>query len=273
MGIHSGQAAASEEKYLGLAVHRAARISASGHGGQILVSQTTQNLLEDEEETSGVELRDLGEQRLKDLDRPVHVYQVAAEGLVRDFPPLRTDAPSPEVEPARRYPRRRTILAGALAGVIAAAVAVPIFAFGGGSGGGGLGGATGNAIGSIDAESGDVEAGVELPGAPSAVGLGSVWAVSGDKNQVYAIDLDTTNVDRIDVGNAPGSRSAVGSSGSRTASTAPSRRSVRKGKSSTTSKSGTAPPASLLTKNVATCGWLTRAITRLRRSTRAPESC
>ena len=57
MGIHSGQAAASEEKYLGLAVHRAARISASGHGGQILVSQTTQNLLEDEEETSGVELR------------------------------------------------------------------------------------------------------------------------------------------------------------------------------------------------------------------------
>src|SRR5262249_55233183 len=68
MGIHTGQAAATEETYLGLAVHRAARISASGHGGQILLSQTTHNLLEDEEEEiSGVELRDLGEQWLKDL--------------------------------------------------------------------------------------------------------------------------------------------------------------------------------------------------------------
>jgi len=94
MGIHSGQAAASEAKYLGLAVPRAARISASGHGGQILVSQTTQNLLEDEEETSGVELRDLGEQRLKDLDRPVRLYQVAGPELPQSFPPIRTGAPA-----------------------------------------------------------------------------------------------------------------------------------------------------------------------------------
>jgi class 3 adenylate cyclase len=86
MGIHTGQAAATEETYLGLAVHRAARISASGHGGEILLSQTTHNLLEDEEEViSGVELRDLGEQWLNDLDRPVHLYQVAAEGSSGSF--------------------------------------------------------------------------------------------------------------------------------------------------------------------------------------------
>jgi class 3 adenylate cyclase len=50
MGLHTGQAVASEGRYTGLAVHRAARIGAAGHGGQILVSQATQTLLEDEEE-------------------------------------------------------------------------------------------------------------------------------------------------------------------------------------------------------------------------------
>src|SRR5215210_3507388 len=208
IGIHTGQAAPVDGRYAGVAVHRAARISAAGHGGQILVSQTAHNLLEDEEEEiPGVELRDLGQQRLKDLDRPVHVYQVAAEGLEQEFPPLRTDAPSPAAEPEHRYPRRRTILAGALAGVIAAAVAIPLFAFGGGSGGGGLGEATGkDAIGSIDAETGDVEGGTPLPAAPIAVaaGLGFVWAASADSNKVYAIDPKTNDVrDTIRVGDAP----------------------------------------------------------------------
>src|SRR6266542_4220315 len=89
MGIHSGQAAHSEDRYLGLAVHRAARICAVANGGQILLSQTTVNLLEDEEEElSGIELRDLGEQRLKDLHRPVRLSQLVVEGLPSDFPPL-----------------------------------------------------------------------------------------------------------------------------------------------------------------------------------------
>ena len=78
MGLHTGQAVASDGRYTGLAVHRAARIGAAGHGGQILVSQATQTLLEDEEEDLHVFLRDLGEQRLKDLDRPVRLYQAAA---------------------------------------------------------------------------------------------------------------------------------------------------------------------------------------------------
>ena len=81
MGLHTGQAVAADGRYTGLAVHRAARIGAAGHGGQILVSQATQTLLEDEEEDLHVLLRDLGEQQLKDLDRPVRLYQAAADGL------------------------------------------------------------------------------------------------------------------------------------------------------------------------------------------------
>jgi ABC-type transport system substrate-binding protein/class 3 adenylate cyclase/sugar lactone lactonase YvrE len=208
MGIHTGQAAATEETYLGLAVHRAARISASGHGGQILVSQTTHNLLEDEEEEiPGVELSDLGEQWLKDLDRPVHLYQAAGEGLEREFPPLRTEAPVPAAAPERHPRRRGAILVGALAGVIAAAVAIPIFALGGGSGGGGgAGGVEGNGVGLIDAKTGDVKGGVPLLGPPTAVatGLGSVWAASTDADAVYEIDPHTkTRSDTIQVESAP----------------------------------------------------------------------
>ena len=92
MGLHTGQAVASDGRYTGLAVHRAARIGAAGHGGQILVSQATQTLLEDEEEDLHIFLRDLGEQRLKDLDRPVRLYQAAADGLQAAFPPVRGDA-------------------------------------------------------------------------------------------------------------------------------------------------------------------------------------
>jgi YVTN family beta-propeller protein len=197
MGIHTGQAAATEERYLGLAVHRAARIAAAGHGGQVLVSQTTHNLLEDEEhELPGVDLRDLGEQRLKDLDRPVRVFQVTAQGLRTDFPPLRTEAPTPAAAPP--YRRRSTILVGALAGVIAAAVAIPVFVFGGGGGGSGVdvGELEGNAVGVLDTASGDVTGAVEVPAPPTAVaaGLGFLWAVSADSDTVFVLDPSTNTV-------------------------------------------------------------------------------
>jgi DNA-binding SARP family transcriptional activator/class 3 adenylate cyclase len=89
MGIHTGEPAVASDRYVGLGVHRAARICAAGHGGQILVSQSTRELLRDDppQET---ELRDLGEQRLKDFDRPQRVFQVVAAGLRDDFPPLST---------------------------------------------------------------------------------------------------------------------------------------------------------------------------------------
>jgi class 3 adenylate cyclase len=81
MGVHTGPAEAVEGRYLGVAVHRAARICAAGHGGQILLSQATAALLEDEEDLPELELRDVGEQRLKDFDRPVRVYRVEGGGL------------------------------------------------------------------------------------------------------------------------------------------------------------------------------------------------
>src|SRR5262249_48137621 len=75
MGLHTGEAALADDRYLGLAVHRAARIGSAAHGGQVLLSDVTRALVEDEV-PSGVALRDLGEQRLKDIDRPVRVYQL-----------------------------------------------------------------------------------------------------------------------------------------------------------------------------------------------------
>ena len=124
IGLHTGQAVASAGRYTGLAVHRAARIGAAGHGGQILVSQATQNLLEDEEEDLHVFLRDLGEQRLKDLDRPVRLYQAAGDGLPAEFPPLRSDAEPATVGPTVPLWRRPAVIAAAALAVAALIAAI-----------------------------------------------------------------------------------------------------------------------------------------------------
>jgi DNA-binding NarL/FixJ family response regulator/class 3 adenylate cyclase len=93
IGVHTGEATPAGDQYVGLAVHRAARICDAGHGGQILVSETTRSLLEDEEaELDGLELRDLGHHLLKDFDRPVRIYQLAIRGLPAEFPALRAAA-------------------------------------------------------------------------------------------------------------------------------------------------------------------------------------
>jgi class 3 adenylate cyclase len=87
IGVHIGQAVPEEGRYTGLAVHRAARICAAARGGQVLISQATQALIEDEEEELGFTLIDAGEYRLKDLDRPVRLFQLAAPGLDPGSPP------------------------------------------------------------------------------------------------------------------------------------------------------------------------------------------
>lgn len=93
MGIHTGEASVSENRYHGLAVHRAKRICDAGHGGQILLSQTSHHLLEDEEEPlAGCTLRELGRHQLKDFDRPVGIFQLVARDLETEFPALRTYA-------------------------------------------------------------------------------------------------------------------------------------------------------------------------------------
>jgi DNA-binding NarL/FixJ family response regulator/class 3 adenylate cyclase len=93
IGIHTGEASLVGDQFVGLAVHRAARICDAGHGGQILLSETTRSLLVDEEEEfEHFELHDLGPQVLKDFDRPVRIYQLTVAGLPGEFPALRTTA-------------------------------------------------------------------------------------------------------------------------------------------------------------------------------------
>jgi predicted ATPase/class 3 adenylate cyclase len=83
MAVHTGEPSTTGEGYAGIDVHRGARIAASGHGGQILVSESTRALID-------VPLRDLGRHRLKDLSAPERIFQVEPPGLRLDFPPLRT---------------------------------------------------------------------------------------------------------------------------------------------------------------------------------------
>jgi predicted ATPase/class 3 adenylate cyclase len=89
MGLHTGEATASPEGYVGLDVHRAARITSAGHGGQVLVSEATRQLIENAL-PDGLALRDLGEHRLKDLARPERIHQLIIPGLPPDFPPLKS---------------------------------------------------------------------------------------------------------------------------------------------------------------------------------------
>jgi hypothetical protein len=88
-------AAAKQNCYFGSALNRAARAMAAGHGGQILVAASSAAMIET------TELMDLGEHRLRDLSQPQHLFQVRAEGLREDFPPLRTLDLRPGNLPAR----------------------------------------------------------------------------------------------------------------------------------------------------------------------------
>src|SRR5919108_1194659 len=86
MGVHTGEAEVRHDDYVGLDVHRAARICAAGHGGQVLISSSTRELIGDDL-PGDVALRDLGEHRLKDLDRPERLFQLVVGDLPADFPP------------------------------------------------------------------------------------------------------------------------------------------------------------------------------------------
>jgi len=88
IGVHTGTAAAHDGDYYGLAVSATARVGDAGHGGQVLVSAATASLVPDLGDD--LHLLDLGPHRLKDLEVPQHLYQLAGVDLSSDFPPLRT---------------------------------------------------------------------------------------------------------------------------------------------------------------------------------------
>jgi class 3 adenylate cyclase/DNA-binding CsgD family transcriptional regulator len=97
IGIHTGEAAVVDDGYRGLAVHRAARICTSAHGGQVLISTTTHDLVEPDL-PADVGVRDVGLVQLRDIGRPEHLFQLVVAGLPEAFPPPR--APASQQVPA-----------------------------------------------------------------------------------------------------------------------------------------------------------------------------
>ena len=103
MGLHTGEPLIASTGYVGMDVHRAARIGDAAHGGQVLLSQTTRELIM-HNLPEGIRIQDLGEHRLKDMKYPTPIYQLVIDGLSYDFPPLRTkflgtEAPTPGEPP------------------------------------------------------------------------------------------------------------------------------------------------------------------------------
>jgi class 3 adenylate cyclase len=101
IGLHTGEPAVEEGAYLGLDVSRAARICSAAHGGQVLLSETTRDLVADT-----AELKDLGAHSLAGLPRPERIFQLLAPGLQSSFPPLRGESAEPgllkKILPSRR---------------------------------------------------------------------------------------------------------------------------------------------------------------------------
>src|SRR5262245_13674958 len=98
IGMHTGEPRLTELGYVGEDVHRAARIADAGHGGQVLLSEATRDLVPD------ATVRDLGEHRLKDLTQPQRLYQLEAEGPEQSFPPRRTLENRPTNLPVQATP-------------------------------------------------------------------------------------------------------------------------------------------------------------------------
>ncbi|MGH7600481.1 MAG: ATP-binding protein, partial [bacterium] len=103
MALHTGEPIATATGYVGVDVHRAARLCSAGHGGQILLSETTRQLVTDNL-PEGVTLRDLGAHRLKDLQNAEHICQILVPNLPSDFPALKTLNSRPNNLPAQITP-------------------------------------------------------------------------------------------------------------------------------------------------------------------------
>jgi len=204
MGLHTGEPRVGEQRYVGIGVHRAARIAAAGHGGQVLLSSTTRELAE-EDLPPGVSVRDLGERRLKDIDQPQRLYQLDIDGLQNEFAQLNTL----DVELHRM--RRRIYIGSALIGVVAAAVAIPVFALG--QGGSGSGVTVGpNAVAVIDPDSNQVTGEIPVGARPGSISFGSglLWVANRDDQNVSRVDPDTRRVTKdFPVGDTPTGLAAV----------------------------------------------------------------
>jgi YVTN family beta-propeller protein len=192
IGMDTGPAALMQDRYTGRAVHRAARVSAAGHGGQILVSDASERLLE---KSDGFLLRDLGARRLKDIEGRVRIFQVHAPELESDFPALKT------LDVVRR--RRLQLSAGLASAAFGVTVAFVLV----------LGRSTPvrvapNSLGVIQPRNNRVTGQFPVGKAPGVVasGFGSVWVANVGDKTVSRVDPFTKSVVKtIDVPGTPDS--------------------------------------------------------------------
>src|SRR5919109_1532214 len=105
MGVHTGEGVLGGGDYIGIDVNRAARIAAAGHGGQVLLSDTTRSLVE-HSLPEDIGLKDLGDHRLKDIEHPEHLHDLVVDGLDAEFAPIRTL----EVRPTNLPPIRTSFV-------------------------------------------------------------------------------------------------------------------------------------------------------------------
>jgi YVTN family beta-propeller protein len=224
MGIHTGEPALAEERYLGLAVHRAARICSAAHGGQVLLSSTATDLVTDELPT-GIQLRPLGNVSLKDFDQPERLSQLVVDGLAQDFPPPRAAASGyagreEELAAAadsavasrsrREWPallsQRRVWLPAGLA-LLAVAVLVAIL-----SRGAGAGLASPRSVVAIDPRTNKVTRHFSLEASPSEAVFagGAVWLADYVRGTLIRVDPRTKELKPVGLGLQPDAL-AVGS--------------------------------------------------------------
>jgi YVTN family beta-propeller protein len=184
MGIHVAEPELDEGRYVGLGVHRGARICSSAYGGQVLVSHAVAALLGD----GSARLRDLGTHSLKDFAEPERLFQLTVDGLPSQFPPPRTT-------PTGRVTRRRALMIGAvaLAAIFAGGAALALT-----RGGSGLTGIGPTSVGVIDAETGklvdEIDIGFTSP--LIAAGEGYVWVVDPRASILVKIDPRTREIAR-----------------------------------------------------------------------------
>ncbi len=181
MGIHSGDPEVTGDRYVGLAVARAARICASAHGGQVLLSSSARALLSDHDQSG---LRSLGVYQLKDFTEPEPISQLVVDGLPAQFPPLRTEETTPS--------RRKWLIAALAALVLVIAIAaVVVLTQGGGSVDVGP-----TSVAVIDPSSNEVVHAVDLGFKSNliAAGEGYVWVVDPNGSTLRRIDPRTREV-------------------------------------------------------------------------------
>jgi YVTN family beta-propeller protein len=212
MGLHTGEPLVGGERYVGMGVNRGARICAAAHGGQVLLSNTTRELVEDDL-PDDVRIVDLGDHQLKDLPRPERIFQLAVDGLPSSFPPLRTGEKPTLVEGRERELSRAAAVALpsrlrrrpellAVAGIVIVAAVVSAFVLGVHSPGTKV---AANSVAAID-PSGKITKSVAVGAAPVALAAASnaLWVVNLDDHTVTRVDPKTGQALRtIPVGDVP----------------------------------------------------------------------